>query len=216
MNENGWYTNRDWNDEISNNFFENLKNVKEVSSKGKYIRMQANILMSSDSIYLEEYGLSLMNHIFSDFSKDEKESSFNMIIASQDLGDYFLIKKDYLKASEYYLLAIENPFNIDFEFYNKITPILYIDCILKENDFDSYKKALSLIENFSTENLNSETEIYLFGKVGAFLYYSFGDTNTSKDFARKALRASKNLPADTQINILASGEIKKLSEIYSM
>ena len=191
MAKDDWYRNEKWDNEIEKIFEEKLKRARGVYSKSQYLVIQAECLLSSNEPKFIEIGLSLMNRVFNDFPKDNKDAGFNSVRASQCLANYYSEIGDIEKAKKYYLEVIENPHNRDGNLGNSDIPLLYIDCVLKTNNTDEYEKTLSLFTAFDVQKLDFPSEYYLAWKVASFLNDRLGNKIKAISFAKLALESAK-------------------------
>lgn len=93
-----WFRGDNWDEKNQELFEQKLKQARGSYSKSQYLKIKANVLLTSSDSSKQLEGYKLMERVISDYPT---EISFVMF-AFERLGDYNLIVNQYDKAETYY------------------------------------------------------------------------------------------------------------------
>jgi len=186
MNE--WYINKDWNQEIEDNFEFKLKRARGGYHKAQYLRIQASHLL--DTTDFGEVGVNLMKRLFNDFPTED----FSVIFGHELLGDYYVKTNQFDSAESEYRIVVDYYHSNTRSGTTGTADIKLADLILSTNQSQKFEYAYNLIvEDFMNTDgsLDINDIIYFYALTRSRLAWRLGNKDDSRDFANIALDLSR-------------------------
>ncbi len=183
MSRDSWFRNTTWSSDIAEVFEAKLKRARGDDGKAQYLRVQASYLLNSSDQNISAIGEKLMHRVIEEYY----DEVISVVQAMQELADFYMDNKSYLKAALYYLKGGNHPLNKRRQYGNSDTPLRYIDAVIKGNLEEEYTKAMKIFNKFPKKSFTFVNDEYLYAKVGAMLNDRIGNRKDAIKFAKIAL-----------------------------
>lgn len=186
MSGDNWYRNTIWNEEIERSFEERLKRSRGSFHKAQYVRIQATYLLRTKSKEYQAVGAELLKRTISDYPDEYLE----VTCALEQLGDYYMKKKD-LDEAKYYFELISKykdyKQNVD-----TLSNLKLVEITLKKNDISEFPCAYQHIKNTNIEDLIFNSDKFYFSYLAACLSYKMGKIEIAKKYASISQKLLEN------------------------
>ena len=188
MASDDWYRNETWNNQVEADFEARLKRSRGASNKAQYLRIQASYLLDSPLEEIQLAGLNLMRRLINEYPTEDD----SVIFGQEQLGDYYLNKKDY-KESEYFFHFVTKYYqnNKTRSGTSGLADLKLAETILRSNQEDRFEEAYQLVIDYPTEELTFNDSEFYYAELRAQLCDAMNKKVEAKKFARKAVELSK-------------------------
>lgn len=183
-----WYRNKSWNNEVEADFEARLKRSRGVFNKAQYLRIQASYLLDSSDKETQLVGVSLMERLIKDFPTDE----FSVIFGQEQLGDFYLDKKEY-KEAEYFFRVVTNYYQHkkSRSGTSALADLKLAETILRSNQADKFKEAYQLVIDYPVSELTFNDSKFYYAELRTQLCDAMNKKAEAKEFAKTAIELSK-------------------------
>ena len=190
MANDDWYKNLSWNYQTEAEFETRLQRAHDPHNRALYIRTQAGYLLEAADELTQSSGIQLTKRLFKEYPAEQSA----IVLAQEQLADYYFKKGNYALAENYYSFLID--------YYNKysragtsgIADVKLVDCLLRTTQTTKYAEAYALLTvNFkkSDGNLILNDHKFYYAEVLATLCEKMGKKAEAKKHAKEALDLAK-------------------------
>lgn len=188
MANDDWYRHKTWDIEIEADFEVRLKRSRGAFNKAQYLRIQASYLLDGSDEKNQVVGLNLMERLIKEFPSEE----FSVLFGQEQLGDYYLKRKDYEKA--------EQCFRVVTKYYqdNKsrsgtsaMADLKLAETILKSDQKNKFEEAYQFVSSFPISELTFNDSKFYYAELRAQLCDAINKKAEAKEFAKTAIELSK-------------------------
>ncbi len=188
MANDDWYRNKSWDNEVEADFEARLKRSRGAFNKAQYLRIQASYLLDSSDNKIQLVGVSLMERLIKDYPTEE----FSAIFGQEQLGDFYLDKKDY-KQAEHFFRVVTN-FYQDTKSRSGTTTLgdlKLAETILRSNQTDKFEEAYQLVIDYPISELTFNDSKFYYAELRTHLCDAMNKKAEAKEFAKTAIELSK-------------------------
>jgi len=188
MANDDWYRNKSWDNEVEADFEARLKRSRGAFNKAQYLRIQASYLLDSSDKKIQLVGVSLMERLIKDYPTEE----FSAIFGQEQLGDFYLDKKDY-KQAEHFFRVVTNYYQ-DTKSRSGTTTLgdlKLAETILRSNQTEKFEEAYQLVIDYPISDLTFNDSKFYYTELRTQLCDAMNKKAEAKEFAKTAIELSK-------------------------
>jgi hypothetical protein len=183
-----WYRHKKWDNKIEADFEARFKRSRKAFNKAQYLRIQASYLLGSSDEKNQVVGLGLMERLIKEFSSEE----FSVILGQEQLGDFYLKRKDYEKAEQF--------FRVVTKYYqdkksrsgtSAMADLKLAETILRSKLRDKFDEAYQLVTSYPISELTFNDSKFYYAELRAQLCDAINKKEEAKEFAKAAIELSK-------------------------
>ncbi len=183
-----WYRNKTWNNEVEADFEARLKRSRGAFNKAQYLRIQASYLLDISDKKTQLVGVSLMERLIRDYPTEK----FSAIFAQEQLGDFYLDKKDYKQAEHF--------FRVVTHYYqdtksrggtSTLGDLKLAETILRSNQTDKFEEAYQFVSDYPISDLIFNDSKFYYAELRTQLCDAMNKKAEAKEFAKTAIELSK-------------------------
>lgn len=188
MANDDWYRHKSWDNKIEADFEAQLKRFKGLFNKAQYLRIQAGYLLDSSDEKNQLVGLNLMERLIKDFPSEE----FSVIFGQEQLGDFYLARKDYEKAEQFFRVVTKHyQDKTSRSGTSAMADLKLAETILKSNQRDKFGEAYQLVTSYPISDLTFNDSKFYYAELRAQLSDVINNKAEAKEFAKTAIELSK-------------------------
>jgi tetratricopeptide (TPR) repeat protein len=188
MSNDDWYRHKTWDSKIEADFEARLKRSRRAFNKAQYLRIQASYLLDSTDEKNQVVGLNLIERLIKDFPSED----FSVIFGQEQLGDFYLKRKDYEKAEQFFRVVTKHYQDKKSRSgTSAMADLKLAETILRSNRRDKFEEAYQLVTSYPIPELTFNDSKFYYSELRARLCDALNKKTEAKEFAKAAIEISK-------------------------
>jgi len=187
MANDDWFRNKTWNNEVEADFEARLNRSRGAYNKAQYLRIQASYLLDSSNQKNQLVGLNLMERLIKDYPIED----YNVIFGQEQLGDFYLGKKNY-KEAEHFFRVVTNYYkdNKCRGGTSALADLKLAETILRSNQMDKFEEAYQLVIDYPISELIFNDSKFYYAELRTHLCDAMNKKVEAKEFAKTSIELS--------------------------